>query len=93
MKLRLRPRKFRAIEIALFPFMKPTTLGVHESGSSPKVQTRFKVEILREYLEARGRNEDAEQQLLEFLWDEFDEDRFAPGCPLDVGICRFFHVK
>ena len=36
------------------------------------------VEIFSEYLDARGRDEDAEQQLLEFLeWDEFDEDKFA----------------
>ena len=36
------------------------------------------VEIFNEYLRARGRDEDAEQQLLEFLeWDEFDEDKFA----------------
>ena len=31
-KLRLRPRKFRAIEIALFPFMKPTTLDTANFG-------------------------------------------------------------
>ena len=36
------------------------------------------VEIFSEYLNARGRDEDAEQQLLEFLeWEEFDEDKFA----------------
>ena len=36
------------------------------------------VEIFNEYLRARGRDEDAKQQLLAFLdWDEFDEDKFA----------------
>jgi hypothetical protein len=36
------------------------------------------VEIFRRYLESRGRAEDPQQTLLEFLeWEEFDEDQFA----------------